>query len=62
MRLSDVMGYARLELFAEIGLVIFGLIFLGVLVYTFSKRNRRQFEAARRMPLDHDQIEGSNDE
>jgi cbb3-type cytochrome oxidase subunit 3 len=56
------MGYARLELFAEIGLVMFGLIFLGVLVYTFSKRNRRQFEAARRMPLDHDQIEGSNDE
>jgi cbb3-type cytochrome oxidase subunit 3 len=52
MRLSDVMGGARLELFAEVGLVIFALAFATVLVTTFLRRNRAAFERARRMPLD----------
>jgi cbb3-type cytochrome oxidase subunit 3 len=52
MKLSDVMGGARLEMFAEIGLVIFALAFVVVLVTTWHRVNRDAFERARRMPLD----------
>lgn len=52
MRLSEIMGEAGLEAFAEIGLLIFAILFFGVLVYTFAKRNRGTFDRARRAPLD----------
>lgn len=51
MRLSDIMSNARLEIFAEIGLLMFALIFAGVLIYTFSRRNKANFERARHLPL-----------
>lgn len=51
MRLTDIMSNARLEIFAEIGLVMFALIFAGVLIYTFSRRNKASFERARQLPL-----------
>lgn len=52
MSLSDIMSGSGLHLFAEIGLVLFLLLFAGVLVYTFAKRNREVFERARHAPLD----------
>ena len=52
MRLSEIMGAAGLQVFAEIGLVLFLLLFAGVLVYTFTKRNRATFDRARLAPLD----------
>jgi cbb3-type cytochrome oxidase subunit 3 len=52
MRLGDVMSGARLEIFAEIGLVIFAVAFATVLVTTFLRRNQAAFEQARRLPLD----------
>lgn len=52
MKLGDVMGAAGLQIFAEIGLVLFLAIFVGVLIYTFSRRNRPVFDRARRAPLD----------
>lgn len=51
MRLSDIMSYARLEIFAEIALLMFVAIFGGVLLYTFSRRNKENFERARHLPL-----------
>ena len=54
MRLSEIMSHAGLSLFAEIGLVMFVLIFAGVLVYTFSRSNRTTFERAKQAPLDPD--------
>lgn len=53
MRLSEIMSAAGLQVFAEIGLVLFVAIFAGVLVYTFTKRNRATFDRARTAPL-HD--------
>jgi cbb3-type cytochrome oxidase subunit 3 len=53
MRLSEIMSAAGLQVFAEIGLVLFVAIFAGVLVYTFTKRNGATFDRARRAPL-HD--------
>jgi hypothetical protein len=52
VKLADVMGAARLEVFAEIGLVLFALAFATVLVTTCLRRNRPFFERARRLPLD----------
>jgi cbb3-type cytochrome oxidase subunit 3 len=52
MRLSEIMSAAGLQVFAEIGLVMFLAIFAGVVVYTFTKRNRATFERARTAPLD----------
>jgi cbb3-type cytochrome oxidase subunit 3 len=52
MRLSEIMSATGLEVFAEIGLVLFAAIFFGVLVYTFARRNRPMFDRARRAPLD----------
>ena len=52
MRLAEIMGMAGLQVFAEIGLVMFLLLFAGVLVSTFSRKNRAMFERAREAPLD----------
>jgi cbb3-type cytochrome oxidase subunit 3 len=41
-------------MWAEIGLVLFLLLFAGVLAYTFAARNRATFERARTLPLDGD--------
>jgi cbb3-type cytochrome oxidase subunit 3 len=52
MRLAEIMSAAGLELFAEIGLVLFAGIFAGVLIYTFNGRNRALFDRLLRAPLD----------
>lgn len=36
-------------------LVYFSLIFLGIVVWTFMKRNKKNFEEARLIPLNEDQ-------
>ena len=52
MRLGEIMSAAGLQVFAEIGLVMFLAIFAGVVVYTFTSRNRATFDRARTAPLD----------
>ncbi len=52
MRLTEIMSAAGLQVFAEIGLVMFLAIFAGVVVYTFNKKNRAIFDRARTAPLD----------
>jgi cbb3-type cytochrome oxidase subunit 3 len=51
MRLGEIMSAAGLQVFAEIGLILFVVLFAGVLVYTFTKKNRAMFECARSAPL-----------
>jgi cbb3-type cytochrome oxidase subunit 3 len=52
MSLSDIMSGSGLHVFAEIGLILFLLLFAGVIAYTFARRNRETFERARHAPLD----------
>ena len=52
MRLGEIMSAAGLQVFAEIGLVLFLAIFAGVVVYTFNRKNRATFDRARAAPLD----------
>jgi cbb3-type cytochrome oxidase subunit 3 len=51
MRLGEIMSAAGLQVFAEIGLVLFLAIFLGVVVYTFTKKNQATFDRARTAAL-----------
>lgn len=55
MRLGEIMSAAGLQVFAEIGLVMFLAIFAGVVVYTFTKKNRAIFDRASTAPLDEPQ-------
>jgi cbb3-type cytochrome oxidase subunit 3 len=52
VRLSDLMSAMGLQVWAEIGLVLFLALFAGVIVYTFGPRRRETFDQARHMPLD----------
>ncbi|HEX5044693.1 MAG TPA: CcoQ/FixQ family Cbb3-type cytochrome c oxidase assembly chaperone [Candidatus Polarisedimenticolaceae bacterium] len=52
MSLSELVSALRLHLWAEIALVLFLALFLGVLLYTFGRRRAALFDRARRMPLD----------
>lgn len=54
MKLSDVMGRAGLASWAEVGLLLFVAAFIGIVIYTFLRRNQATFERARHMPLDED--------
>ena len=54
MSLSDAMGAAGLTLFAEVGLVISLVAFLGVVICTYLRRNRRAQDEAARLPLADD--------
>jgi cbb3-type cytochrome oxidase subunit 3 len=52
MGLSGIMGNAGLEIFAEIGLVIFLVVFAAVVWNTFRKGRKEELEEAGRIPLD----------
>jgi cbb3-type cytochrome oxidase subunit 3 len=54
MSLTDVMSAFGLHVFAEAGLVLFGVAFLAIIVTTFLGRNREHFERARLLPLEDD--------
>ena len=52
--LRDIMSAAGLSFFAEVGLVVFFLMFVALVVFLFATRGSPHWEAARRMPLDDD--------
>lgn len=52
MGLSGIMGKAGLELYAEVGLVIFLVVFAAVVWNTFRKGRKAELEEAGRIPLD----------
>jgi cbb3-type cytochrome oxidase subunit 3 len=54
MSLTDVMSAFALQVFPEIGLVLFGAAFLVIAVTMFLRRNRAYFERARFLPLEED--------
>jgi cbb3-type cytochrome oxidase subunit 3 len=52
MKLSDVMSAMGLAGYAEIALLVFFAIFLGVVVHVYRREGRLQYERARFMPLE----------
>lgn len=51
MRLSDIMSRAGLSGWAELALVIFFAVFVGIVIYVVARR-RGAWERARHLPLD----------
>jgi hypothetical protein len=54
MSLSDVMSAFALQVFPEVGFVLFGAAFLVIAVTMLLRRNRAYFERARFLPLEED--------
>lgn len=52
MRLSDIMGRMGLSSWAEIALLMFFALFMGISIYVFAVRKRSRWERARYLPLD----------
>ncbi|HTY80830.1 MAG TPA: hypothetical protein VMI34_23600 [Candidatus Bathyarchaeia archaeon] len=52
MSLTDVMSGLALQVFPEVGFVLFGTAFLVVAVSLLLGRNRPHFERGRRLPLE----------
>jgi cbb3-type cytochrome oxidase subunit 3 len=51
MKLSDVMSAMNLAIYAEVGLVIFMVVFVSISVHVFRRRNAPAWEAMRHLPL-----------
>lgn len=54
MKLSDIMGYANLSVYAEVALVIFLIVFLALSVRLFLPGQDAELREAARLPLDDD--------
>lgn len=54
MKLSDVVGHAGLAFYTEVALILFFIVFIGVLWRTWSPSRRAELEAQGRMPLESD--------
>ena len=52
MRLSEIMSNAGLAFYAEVGLVIFFIVFVAVAFRVLSPARKAGYDAAARMPLD----------
>jgi cbb3-type cytochrome oxidase subunit 3 len=52
MKLSDILGHADLSIYAEVGLVLFILAFLGIVWWTFRPGARARWRSDAQMPLD----------
>lgn len=52
MKLSDVMSHMGLSSYAEVALLIFFAVFVGVTLYVLRSDKKAAFERAARLPLD----------
>ncbi len=59
MSLSDIMSNAGLAIYAEIALVIFVLVFIGVVARVLAPSRRRHWEETGQLPLDDGPQPGS---
>ena len=52
MSLTDLMSHAGLAIFAEIGMVLFFIAFIGIAWWVLRPANRKRWNADAIMPLD----------
>lgn len=52
MGLSSIVSKTGLAFYAEVALIIFFAVFVGVVIHTFQKSRRKEHEQAARIPLD----------
>jgi cbb3-type cytochrome oxidase subunit 3 len=56
MRLSEIMSHAGLALYAEVGLIIFFIVFVAVAFRALSPSREAEYAAASRIPLDDEHV------
>ncbi|MFO0569859.1 MAG: cbb3-type cytochrome c oxidase subunit 3 [Polyangiaceae bacterium] len=61
MKLSDIMSSMGLATYAEISLLIFFAVFMGVVFHVYKKGSQETFDRAGRMPLDDDHPQDPRD-
>ena len=54
MHLADIMSHAGLSGYAEVGMILFMLAFIGIVIRTFRPGNHQAMDAASRLPLEDD--------
>jgi hypothetical protein len=54
VRLSDIMGHMHLDLYPQIALVIFGVVFVVIAARTFSGQQKSIQEQQCQLPLEDD--------
>ena len=54
MHLTDVMSHAGLAGYAEVAMVLFLLAFLVIVIATFRPSNKKEMDAASRLPFEDD--------
>ena len=52
MKLSDIMKHAGLAGYAELAMILFLVVFIGIAIATLRPGNRRAMDAASRLPFD----------
>lgn len=52
MKLSDIMSAAGLELYAEVAMILFLVVWLAATLRTFARGSTAKYEAAGRIPFD----------
>ncbi|MEI9949089.1 MAG: cbb3-type cytochrome c oxidase subunit 3 [Pseudomonadota bacterium] len=60
MKLSDVMSAMHISVFAQVPLLVFFGIFIGVVLHLM--QGKGAFEHARRLPLEGQKAEGESDQ
>ena len=61
MSLSDIVGNAGLAIYAQVALVIFFLVFVGIVIYVFLRR-KSSWDHMRNLPLDDDEPVATKDD
>ncbi|MEP6763595.1 MAG: cbb3-type cytochrome c oxidase subunit 3 [Gemmatimonadaceae bacterium] len=51
-KLADIMEHAGLSMYAEVALVLFLAVFIGIVIRTYLPSRRRALDEASRLPLD----------
>jgi cbb3-type cytochrome oxidase subunit 3 len=54
MRLTDIMSGSGLAVYAEIALLLFVAAFLGIAIWIYLPRRKREHDQASRLPLEGD--------
>lgn len=54
MHLSDVMSHAGLAGYAEVAMILFVLAFIAIVIATYRPSNKKDMDAASRLPFDDD--------
>lgn len=53
MSLGDAVARSGLALYAEVALIIFFALFVGIVLYTLARRHKARYERLGRLPLEN---------